>query len=748
MIHNILRMLHHHHIVSYLSLLLDSFIFAIMFYLFFDLKLLFEMEVIDEVSRGSQNTLEEENRQHDVQNFDGSSGINNSNNVREPESETMEAKERSEIDISIQNLKHALLSNLEQVIQRTSKEPSQIKERKANEKDNNSEAKSNCRTGRGNERRVSTDERSGSLREFTSIYLKERQSILETVKSVMKAIDHGDQAGHDSERGVISQQQMQIWVDIATDLDGYYLEILNRYLREGKITAADMNTSTLLTHRLSDGVVNDLNRSRQKQVFSSREDIHDDIVYGQFQSPFDSSDNKFEKLILGLLSRTNIHRKLAVGFHDGDAAVDKEVEADDSDCGWSDSSRDSQAEREGEFSTHANVVRQFKGKTANPDFDRQKQSKVRYNNNHIINGLKEDNIKLMEALETYDEYKANTEKRHEQSMNNIVADYEHRLKEQKSEIIALQQKVAEYEQAVIDGKIMSSNRENLGIYDEKQFQVEANLSKLTKCFDEAYRQLKIFASSTGKHARTAEDSGCIGLERLTIASDEESQTVRTKTVEQQDIITYFCEWLPERLLELCKKYNCIDVEVSDKNDKNTKSIIKYMDDLIARLFESANTYNETVCKLQANADHWRRDFKKMKSQYTKTKRKLESIVSQKEDLEAKVLEKDDMITSQAGVSDEREREIHELRSINESLAEDLRLALESLDSKIERLQLLEEDLNHSLLLEKETSAENEWLFEMMTENSVDGMTKEVKKCETCELNEFCVRCVAEKIPFD
>ena len=668
------------------------------------------MEATDEVSHGSQNSSEEKNNNHEIQNFDGPGGINNSNDINEPGSGILEAKDRSEIDKSIENLKHTLLNNLERVIRRTSRELMQTNEKKA-KKDGISEAKSSSRTERSNERRVSTDDRSGSLREFASVYLKERQSILETVMSVMKNLDHRDQAGCDSERGVISQKQMQIWADIATDLDGYYLEMLNKYLREGKITAADMNTSTLLTHRLSDGVVNDLNRSRQKQVFSSREDIHDDIVYGQFQSPFGSNDNKLEKLIHGLLSRTNKRRRFAVGFCDSDAAIEREMEtyrkeyADESDCGWSDSSRDSQAER-----------------------------------------FKEDNLKLMEALETFDEYKANTEKRHEQSMKNLVAEYEEKLKEQKAEIVRLQQKIIDYEQAFIDGKGMPISKEDLDIYGEKRFQLEANLSKLTKCFDEAYRQLKIFASSTGRHKGTDKDDNGIGLNRLQVVPGEQAQSLFSKPVEQQDIITYFCESLPKRLLELCAKSKCMDGEFHEKDDKSTESIIKYIDDLITRLLEAANTNNESICKLEADADLWRRDFKKIKSQYTKTKRKLESSVSQKEDLEAKILEKDDTITSQANALDEREKEIHELRSINESLAEDLRQALESLNAEKDRLKLLEEDLNQSLLLEKETSAENDWLFELMAENSVNGII--TKKCETCELNEFCVRCVAEKIPFD
>ena len=717
------------------------------------------MEVTSEGPLNDSSILESEQKADDVltkdlEHSDAASKTvitrESENEIRscEPEIEILDPKMKSEIDVSIENLKHTLFRNLEQIFRRTSKElltPSETETRKSD---------GHC-TGAVSERKMSMVGESGSLRELASCYLKERQNILRTVLSAVKPVDSDVNEGQ-----VTSQRQMQIWTEIATDLDGYYLEMLNKFLRVGKITATDIKNGTLLTYRLSETVVDDLNRNRRKEVFSSREDVHDDIIYGQFQEPFVSNDNTVERLIEGLLSRTNESRRHAIGFFDNEVICEKETEAtssktvdfDESDFGWSEWSEESHGGNEANDSLSLHGVKQLRKKVEDYTSYVEEQRKELDIRKDIIKELREDNVKLLEALETFDEYRMKLGTSQDERMKDVKNDCESKLDEKKCDHEMLQGIVSENGEDVEMSKRSVECRNGLEKLDEKQCAFQVGFSRVYECFDEAYRQLKMLSSTARKDSEidgnfSNQITGYTVSNSPKFLPEEELKAVRRQINEQENLIAYFIEWVPERLLQLCERSKCVNVSFRNREDKSAEGIIRYLDELFAQLLASANATNDNISKLEGMADLFKRDFHKMKSQYIKTRCSFESAVSTKEDLEVQVMKQDEIIKSQAELLQKHGKELSEARSQNETLCYDLKWAMGSLDTERERSALLEEELNQSKLLEQERSEENDKLLELITDKNLATNMPQSTEDNAAVLDDMCLSCWTKQVPF-
>ena len=681
------------------------------------------MEGIRGTSYSVQTNSEADDIIDDINCFEGSCETINPGNDFQTRVESYESRQGSEIDTRYEDLHRKLLKNVEKANQNEAK------------KGSDSEGTSSFRVGTGYQLRKSIDSLPGSLRRLASNYMRERQSLLETVISVMKNLDDGEEARSHNQRQIASERQMQIWTDIATDLDGYYLEMLNKHLRQGRMQSSDMNTGTLLKHRLSESVVNDLNRSKNMNVFSSREDIHDDIVYGQFQDQFCPDDSKVENLMYGLLLRTNERRKFAVGFHETQHHNEDEAEA---------------TTKETDGPLVSDRIQQLMKQIRNFEIAKTTQQDELESKSKLILGLKADNMKLMEALDVFSEYTTKTEKRREEEIRCVVDDYKEKLKEQQNKIAELQSRLGEREDECNGGKEVSISKKAVSKCSKNVDQFEANFCKLANCFEEAYNQLQKLAGSRMRSdwkdkCNNMVDPKRIGFKHL---QGDPAKIIFSQTVEEIDPFGYFCKFVPERLLQLCQ-VNKIPTNIYPaRNDSSAQSLKKYIDEIIILLLESAGTRNQEMKKLETLADEKCKDLKKVKQQYIKLKHALESILSQKEDWDAKIMEKNEKIASQDSIIRERDREIQELRSQNEVLLGDLKLALESFKPEICRLGLVEKNLRHSFFMEKEISGDNEWLFELMVENSVEELFNETTNCDTCRLKEFCVRCMTKQLPFD
>ena len=659
----------------------------------------------------------------DINFFEGSSETMNPGNDFQIGVESHESRQGSEIYARYEGLHSKLLKDLERANKNKTK------------RDTDSEGTSSIRVGTGYHLRKSIDSLPGSLRRLASNYMRERQSLLETVISVMKNLDDGDEAGNHNQRQIASERQMQIWTDIATDLDGYYLEMLNKHLRRGSMQSAEMKRGTLLKHRLSESIVNDLNRSKNMNIFSSREDIHDDIVYGQFQEQFCADDSKVENLMYGLLLRTNERRKFAVGFHEAQHHNENEAES-------------TTRERDGPLI--GDRIQQLMKKIRNFEANKATQQDELESKSKLILGLKADNMKLMEALDVFSEYTTKTEKRREEEIRSVVEDYKEKLREQQNRIVELRSKLGEREEDLTGGKEGLIPEKAVSKCNKNVDQFDANFCKLAKCFEEAYNQLQQLAGSGLKRGRKDKGNNMGDLKHITFKQlqGEPGKIIFSQTIENIDPFEYLCKFVPERLLQLCE-VNEIPANIyPSRNDESAESLKNYIDDLIGLLLESANTRNQEMRKFETLADAKCKDLKKVKQQYMKLKHALESILSEKEDWDAKIAEKDEKIANQESLLKERDREIQELRSQSEVLLEDLKLALDSFNPEICRLGLVEKRLSHPLFMKKEESGDSEWLFELMVENNVEETLNETTNCDTCRLKEFCVRCMTKQLPFD
>lgn len=584
----------------------------------------------------------------------------------------LDSKTRSDIDLSIESLKQTLLRNLEQIVQSTSRkvlEPSAMAARQTDVGNFSQGPELGFET-----RNSPTFNEPSLMRELASSYLKERQNILRTVLSSIKIEDRPEETRDDGERQVSLQRQMKVWTDIATDLDGYYLELLNRFLRIGRMKEGDMKDGALITCRMSGNIVDNLAASGRTHMYRSQENVNDDVICEQFQEPF--HNRTAEGIIENLLLRTNDGRKKTIGFFE--AADDKEaadvsakvVNLAGSECGWSEGSegRDESladaeewglrrvtSQREKDLSLQVNCFEAYV-KEQNKELESRKTT---------INQLMQDNYKLMRALETFEEFKKSKEKEDDEKMKGFRRDNQNELNEKTSEVVIVRDLHGEHE------KSLSEKKKNGVRYDHG----EVRESKIL--FDE-----------------------------------------RMSFADEQELISYFCEWIPERLLQLCERCQCAGVHSRDREDKSAHSIMRYVDDLFVRLLESATRNNDTISKLEWRAKALNRDAQKLRSKYVQVKSKLEAAVSQKDDLEMQITEKDNFILTQGEILCQYEKEINDAQSQRDLLREELGAALEKLDAERQQTELLEEEVKQSVLLEMTTSQGNEKRLEMLTANSI------------------------------
>ena len=597
----------------------------------------------------------------------------------------LDLQTRSEINSSVENLKRTLLTNIEKTMKRSSRNlPS--KSRTSSGEEKKIEANGNA-AGREEEKLTAEENnfvrQSDSLRDIANIYLKDRQNLKKSVMSIVSVSNSRSDLKDSENRRLTGQQQMRIWTDVATDLDGYYLEMLNRYLRIGRVEPEDMTTGNLLTYRVSESVVDDLDKNKRKQIFQSQQDVHDDVTFGHLHAPASLDDIAMNDFIEGLLARTNMQRQNAICHFDYEIGNDNEDGSDNDEIeaafGANSKKKKPNVKRRilsrnasienGVRSLH-DVIKTYKGHI-------DKQNDELGDRKEIIETLIGDNKELKKELEMSEKRQKDMEKQKENDLLKVRSDYLIKLKEKNSEIAELQRKVSEVSQ---------SRKGQMG-----KWRLEDSFIKVCEGLDHFADELEAYKASI-----RGEENGEIVVEE----SEEQLPMQGNK----------FKQWMIGRLLELCEKMGC------SKINRENDSTNQYIDSLFLSLFKAANTNKETLKSLAEETSKVRANFKSLRNDLAKTERKLWSVTKSKYDLEAQLAEKGDEITVQTELLSQKEDELTELRSQNKTLDAKYSATLSELNAAQERLISLEEELRQEVVIEQQRGFENELILDYLVES--------------------------------
>ncbi|XP_065051048.1 uncharacterized protein LOC135680792 [Rhopilema esculentum] len=655
---------------------------------------------------------------------------------------------RHEINQSIENLKNTLIDNLEKVLRRTSKDFQNVDYIENTGLYNEGRPEENCNiSGRSNHLVKGTLKRfeeGSSTKDLACGYLKQRSSILKTVANVASKLSTSNGAeDRDDASSRAAQRQMRIWTDVAIDLDGYYLELLNRFLRTGRKTTGEMKGRTLLTHRLSESTIDDLNRNKRKQMFQSQHDIHDDVILGQLQEPLGINKPTVNDFIEDLLNSTNAKRQYAVCFFDNEAVSENEDETVSSkvdNCDeiedWNESvGTDNEiTDNETKDVRVDEVERQEACNFENVDVNFKEyvteQANELENRKSIIEKLTEENLEMMGALENVEEYEIQKEKENERIIQEVKKEYESKFEEKNSEICELK---------TILSKVACSTHDDQGgeeyCLEGKVYKNWPNLpdyGKLSQCFEDACSQLKLLAliAKDCGGSITGKEENCSKLQLLDTASENTDNNL--------------INWIIDQLEQLCKKIDYL--EVNDENSKisNEKRPSKeIIDGLFVKLCQAAEQKNEMIREMEAKAKIFKQNFQKLKSQLMKSRNRLESLVEQTDEQEIQIAEKDEAISAQTEVLSQQDLELADLRTQNEVLNAKNTSLLEDLASAKEHALFLEEELKHSTLIEQDKCEENERLVEYLVnmEKIASEIAAPKKRITEQEFN-FCKNCNA------
>eukprot|EP00112_Aurelia_sp_Birch-Aquarium-sp1_P008599 Seg1951.7 transcript_id=Seg1951.7/GoldUCD/mRNA.D3Y31 product="hypothetical protein" protein_id=Seg1951.7/GoldUCD/D3Y31 len=618
---------------------------------------------------------------------EGAVTVNSDESVRTIPSPPMEwlldLQTRSEINSSVESLKRALLTNIEKTLKRSSKNLT-AKNQASSGEEKKVEANGNA-IGREEEKQTAGGNdfvrHSDSLRDIASIYLKDRQNLKKSVMSIVSVSNSRSDLKDSENSRLTGQQQMRIWTDVATDLDGYYLEMLNRYLRIGRIEPEDMTTGNLLTYRVSESVVDDLDKNKRKQIFQSQQDVHDDVTFGHLHANASLDDITMNDFIEGLLARTNMQRQKAIWHFDYEVGNDNEDGSDNDEIEASaDSKKKKPSVKKRILSRNASIENSVRSlhdviKTYKTHID--KQNDELGDRKEIIETLIGDNKELKKGLEMSEKRQKDTEKQKENELITVRSDYLIKLTEKNSEIAELQRKISE---------IPQNKKGEMGKW------------RLENSFIKACEGLEHFADEVDAYKASTrdEEKGQLGV--------EESEEQLPMQGDQ------FKRWLIGRMLELCEKTGCT------KSNKQNDSTNQYIDSLFLSLFKAADTNKETLKSFAQETNKVRANFKSLRNDLAKAERKLWSVTKSKYDLQAQLAEKGDEITVQAELLNQKETELTELRSQNESLDAKYSATLSDLNAAQERLVSLEEELRQEVVIEQQRGFENELILDYLVEN--------------------------------
>ena len=652
---------------------------------------------------------------------------------------------RHEINQSIENLKNTLIDNLEKVLRRTSKDFQNVDYKENTGLYNEGRPEENCNiSGKSNHLVKGTLKRfeeGSSTKDLACGYLKQRSSILKTIANVASKLSTSNDAeDSDDISSRTAQRQMRIWTDVAVDLDGYYLELLNRFLRTGRKTTGEMKGRTLLTHHLSESTIDDLNRNKRKQMFQSQQDVHDDVILGQLQEPFGINKPAVNDFIEDLLNRTNAKRQYAVCFFDNEAVSENEDETVSSkvdNCDeiedWNESVGteneiiDNETKEvsvdEGERQEACN----FENVAVNLKDYVTEQTNELENRKSIIEKLTEENLEMMGALENFEEYEIQKEKENERKIQEVKKGYENKLEKKNSQICELKTILSKVARNTLGGE-----EYRLEGKEYKNCPYLPDYGKLNQCFEDACSQLKMLSliakdcggSITGKEEQFSK------LQLLDTASENTDDNL--------------IDWIIDQLVQLCKKNACL--EVNDDNSKisiEKRSSKEIIDGLLVKLYQAVEQKNEIIRDMESEARIFKQNFQKLKSQLMKRRNRLESLVAQTEEQEIQIVEKDEIISTQTEVLSQQDLEIADLRTQNEVLTAKNSSLLEDLTSAQEHALFLEEELRHSTLIEQDKCEENERLVEYLVdmEKSSSEIAAPKKRMTEQEVN-FCENCNA------
>ena len=159
-----------------------------------------------------------------------------------------------------------------------------------------------------------------SLLQLAICYRKERQATLRKVMSSVKSaeLDKAPEAN----RKLSRQEQIKIWAEVATALDEYYLNILDKLIDKGYVKPEDLEGGTLLFSRVSESAVLDMQKKETAHTKNlSLNDFHRDCYLHKPQLPSGSSSEQDSagEIIERMLTRTNIKRRVVATADENEA---------------------------------------------------------------------------------------------------------------------------------------------------------------------------------------------------------------------------------------------------------------------------------------------------------------------------------------------------------------------------------------------------------------------------------------------